>query len=98
MEWGQEKRTSSDERQSTMTDREIKIELKEIYGEIERWPSVNASLEYAIPEAEMARRELVLIGQGELYKLQDAMNCKDVLAEGVHEATFNLIRNALALC
>ena len=52
-----------------MTGREIRIELKEIYGEMERWPGVNASLEYAIPEAEMKRRELVLIGQGELYRL-----------------------------
>jgi len=81
-----------------MTDREIRIELKEICGEMERWPGINASLEYAIPEAEMRRRELVLIGQGELYRLQDAMNCKDALAEGVHEATFNLTKNALALC
>ena len=81
-----------------MTDREIRIELKEICGEMEHWPSVNASLEYAIPESEMKKRELVLIGQGELYRLQDAMNCKDVLAEGVHEATFNLIKNVLALC
>ncbi|MCD6599413.1 MAG: hypothetical protein J7L19_02420 [Dehalococcoidia bacterium] len=81
-----------------MTDREIRIELKEICEEMERWPGVNASLEYAIPETEMKRRELVLIGQQELYRLQDAMNRKDMLAKGIHEATFNLIKNALALC
>ena len=78
-----------------MTEKEIKIALSKIYREMERWPGVNASLGHAIPEAEVQRRELVLMGQGELYKLEDARNSKDTLAEGVHEATFNLIKNTL---
>jgi len=81
-----------------MTEREIKIELKKIYREMKSWPSINASLGYAIPEHEVRRRELILIGQKELYKLEDARKFKDKLAKDMHEAICNLIKNTLNLC
>ena len=80
-----------------MTKREIEAELRGIYREMGSWPNINAELEYRIPTDEVQRRELLLIGREELYKLEDARKCKDRLAAGMHEATYNLIRDTLKL-
>ena len=75
-----------------MTKREIEADLRKIYRDMESWPRLNAKLEYRISASEVRRRELLLIGKEELYKLEDAKKSKDKPAMDMHEAIYNLIR------
>ena len=80
-----------------MTKKEIKRELQKIYKEMTSWPGINVKLNYKIPHDEVRRRELFLIGREELYRLENTIKSKDKLAEDVHEATYNLIKDTLQL-
>jgi hypothetical protein len=80
-----------------MTKKEIERALQEIYKEMKSWRDINSQLDYTISEDEVKRRELFLIAREEIYKLEQAKKSKDRLAEGVHEATYELLKVTMGL-
>ena len=80
-----------------MMRKEIERALEEIYKEMKSWRHINRELDYTISKDEVERRELFLIAREELYKLEEAKKSKDRLAEGVHEATYELLKATMGL-
>ena len=80
-----------------MTKKEIEKALEEVYKEMKNWRRTNSQSDYTISEDEVKRRELFLIAREELYKLEKAKKSKDRLAEGVHEATYDLLKVTMGL-
>ena len=80
-----------------MTKKGIERALEEIYKEMKSWRYIDRELDCTITEDEVKRRELFLIAREELYKLEKAKKSKDRLAEGVHEATYELLKVTMGL-
>ncbi|MFH1823992.1 MAG: hypothetical protein ABH873_02035 [Candidatus Firestonebacteria bacterium] len=74
-----------------MTEKQIQEGLKKIYKEMKSWPKINENIGYKISENEARRRELILIDQMELYKLEKAINLRDVKKQKFHLAIHNIL-------
>ena len=78
-----------------MTYKEIKIKLKNIYEEMTNWSRLNALLKGPLPQEEVRRRELVLLKQQLLYKIEDAKKEKDKTQENFNCAIYKSVTNFL---
>lgn len=80
-----------------MTKIEIEKELRKVYKKMRSWPEINKKLNYIISKEEIERRELLLIGREELFRIETAKKTKSKLVENMHAATFGLIKATLVI-
>lgn len=74
-----------------MTLREIRRELEKVNREIDSW----SQLRGVLMPAEVRRRELILIEQQILYRLEEAIETGDEAQEFFHMKLFSIIQRYL---
>jgi hypothetical protein len=75
-----------------LTKREIGREINKIYRERKSWSTINKQLNYKIPEKEVHRRELVLLAQYTLYKIEDAKKEKNKRIASFNSELYGIIK------
>ncbi len=77
--------------------RGFEVEMNEIVAEMTSWSNINNQPNYVISEAEVRRRELVLIAREELCLFDDAKKSGDKPAENFHRDLFEVMKAHLAI-
>ena len=78
-------------KKNVMTKRVIGKELNKIYKERKSWSAINRQLNYKILEKEIRRRELVLLAQYTLYKIEDAKNEKNKMMVSFNSELYGML-------
>ncbi|MDI6760593.1 MAG: hypothetical protein QMD05_07170 [Candidatus Brocadiaceae bacterium] len=75
-----------------MTKKEIERELERVYKEMKSWSEINKRLNGVVPKEEILRRELILLLQQILYRIEDAKKEGNKNKEYFNSDLFKVIR------